>query len=213
MTAPTITAEQHAENEASRRRKAHAIALHAYHLGLDEPTFVAHVGSLPYSLPRGTEGLTMTRFARQAYAAAGVHEHPPHTRDSPTWRHARDLLTTWSTWPTGWPALGRLEPLDVTCHACPQPALVITPAFGQTTLARCLGHPPTADDWGHTLDWTPRPCNRPLRCYCFRHDLATPIVETSTVIDRQAIQSGKRRANPTDYQAARDHHPPADQAG
>jgi hypothetical protein len=110
-------------------------------------------------------------------------------------------------WPKGWAALVAsgpvtpVEPCDrwVDGQPCGQPAVVRS-----LDAWLCAGHPPQPGEWGCGVDWSPRPCSAPLRCYCGRCPLVGRTPSGDTVVDQQAIASGRRRSSPRRYAEARD---------
>lgn len=71
--------------------------------------------------------------------------------------------------PRGWDALVALGPLartDAPCHVCRSAPVVLTP-----TASHCADHPPQPGQWGHALNWEPRPVARAClagACWCGR---------------------------------------------
>lgn len=80
--------------------------------------------------------------------------------------------------PRGWAELTALGPVTppqpcgvhTTPGApCGLPAIVLTLMHAGPDTWRCALHPPTGNDWGTHLNWTPSPCLHPARCVCGRH--------------------------------------------
>lgn len=122
-------------------------------------------------------------------------------------------------WPKGWAVLVDLGPVDPprTCTVlvdspdpaivdgvpCGAPAVVRMPTSTGPDVWRCAQHPPLAGEWGHGLNHAPSRCILPLRCFCGRHDVGSRTPSGDTVLDQQAIASGKRRSSPHRYAEAR----------
>lgn len=129
------------------------------------------------------------------------------------------MLEAGDSWPRGWCALTALGPVDppkactvlvdsqdpavVDDVPCGKPAVVRTPTATGADVWRCAHHPPLAGEWGARLDWAPSRCILPLRCFCGRHEITGWTPAGDTVLDQQAIASGKRRSSPRRYAEAR----------
>ena len=84
--------------DANRQRKAQPIARALWRRGMT----VEHLFLLP-AASRDRTVPTMNRFARTAYAEAGVEEAEPHGPGSPTWRLVDILLTKMARYAGGHP--------------------------------------------------------------------------------------------------------------
>ena len=82
-------------------------------------------------------------------------------------------------------------------------AVNLVPTSTGADVWRCAQHPPLAGEWGHGLNWAPSRCILPLRCFCGRHEITGWTPAGDTVLDQQAIASGKRRSSPRRYAEAR----------
>lgn len=117
--------------------------------------------------------------------------------------------------PKGWVELAALGPVDppractvlvdspdpaaVDDVPCGAPAVVRMPTSTGADVWRCAQHPPLAGEWGHGLNHAPSRCILPLRCFCGRHEITGWTPAGDTVLDQQAIASGKRRSSPRRY--------------
>jgi hypothetical protein len=141
----------------------------------------------PCPAPAPTAGTSLTAPSSPAATSPGPSTSKGPPGSSPTSPSACAPLSL----PRGWAELAALPPLETgTClHHPDRRPVVVTPDGG-----RCADCPPqhaeipthfkpskdqaaqdlveyrgVADGWGITLNWTPRHCNLPLRCYCGRH--------------------------------------------
>lgn len=156
-------------------------------------------------------------------------EAPPETEladppvaevDEPVMRaFVETLIEVGESWPKGWCALTALGPVDppractvlvdgpdpavVDGVPCGAPAVVRMPTSTGADVWRCAQHPPLAGEWGHGLNHAPSRCVAPLRCFCGRCPLVGRTPSGDTVVDDQAVASGKRRSSPSRYAEAR----------
>lgn len=72
--------------------------------------------------------------------------------------------------PRGWADVVALGPVPGRRCWCKAPAVRWVTTYEDGPSWRCAGHPPGPGDWGYALNWAPRPCLTPLRCYCGRCD-------------------------------------------
>jgi hypothetical protein len=70
--------------------------------------------------------------------------------------------------PRGWADLAALGPVGGRSCWCGEPAVRWVTTHQDGAEWRCAGHPPMPGDWGYSLNWAPRACVAPLRCYCGR---------------------------------------------
>lgn len=121
--------------------------------------------------------------------------------------------------PRGWAALAALGPVarpDARCATCRAPAITSVRVIDGPDQWRCKDHPPAPGEWGHTLDWTPRPVEHLRfhpdarhRCYDARcpkfviNQQGTPMA-ASALLDERAAANGKNRAPVHVRQAARE---------
>lgn len=172
------------------------------------PTANDSVEPLPVDSPPATE-------------LAGPDDPPAaETDEELVGAFVESMLKVGQSWPKGWCALVALGPVDppkpctvlvdspnpavVDGVPCGEPAVVRTPTSTGADVWRCAGHPPLAGEWGYGLNHAPSRCVAPLRCFCGRHEVTGRTPSGDTILDQQAIASGRRRSSPRRYTEARE---------
>jgi len=105
-------------------------------------------------------------------AVAGDFVRPPVSPARRAGATAPDPDQVWV--PTGWETLRQLAPIDperLRCFRCDGPAVILSISLAGDTRGRCCWCPPQPGEWGADLNWVLSPCQRPLRCYCGRHEV------------------------------------------
>jgi hypothetical protein len=161
----------------NREEKARKLARAAWNMGLSstdipdlDSTGRRKLARIAAVNPPKAESPTWTSvLALLVRMETYAHQNPDHEAAVRADPDLRTVLLP-GVVPKGWAEVVALGPVaGAVCQIgdCRRPAVRRCLHNSRDTW-RCAVHPPVGSDWGSQLDWTPKGCNQPLRCYCGR---------------------------------------------